>query len=282
MTVSWFNVTNGTEHLTTVGQLGCITQAILRDMPFLHVRFNDGECNTIFRLRKENATTSGEHRHFRDLGDALLAAFREVCQKFETTLYRPITIVGSYWFAEPEHPGAIQLVQWMRENHIDTSRILWGMSDFWYDAAPTSCKEHWDAMRILLESLEAEASNGRRVVLVGNPLIRPARKCLRAEFIEVPQVDCWLKRESILAEAAKHAERDARTVFVWCAGMPSKVFATRIFNQYPQTSHIDAGHLFDLAFGIANRMWMVRGNSGDAGPHYEIYRDKFIPFVHGR
>ncbi len=231
---------------------------------FCHLRFNDGEVKTMLRIVPPDTTCSGEHYCGREIGDRLLSAFRGICETRDRRV-----LVGTSMFTEPWHLWACLQADWARENlSRDIEDVPWAVGDFWYTPLGTVNAKPVIA---LLDSLR---TGNRQVVLVSGPIVQPARHCMGAAGVPVPARDAW-DDKTVLDRCETAAEQGA--IFVWCAGLPAKVWAWEIFKAFPNTGHIDAGSLFDGAFGLRNRSWLMRGS----GPHYDICRRDFWPWVLG-
>ncbi len=135
-----------------------------------------------------------------------------------------------------------------------------GMRDFAW------CREHWpldgvidgSTRRMLEQVAEGPA------VLVTHEGLANARLCFGGGMVTTPANDSWPERENIRRACVPFAA--GGYTFVWANGA-LKTMAWQLFREFPGSSHVDVGHLFDGAFGIKDYGWLQRGN----GPWPEPY-----------
>lgn len=252
--------------------LSWIRMCLLNKRPFIHLRFNDGESNNMFGLLPATSTTSGEHHHFRDLGKEMRKTFKEVCKEAAFRNEERNIILGSYWEHELSKPWAQCLREFIYDEGFEG--IKWTSSDFWYSTELEVKGECCKTITTLLDTIRFAAIDGRKVVLVANYKLRDASYCLSAELLEIPAQDAWLKNSEIWLKLKSKQYDDA--IFVWCAGLPGKVWAWRTYCRHTRSSHIDAGHFFD-GLGTPNRAWMNRPE----GVHKDYYYGTLIPYIKG-
>lgn len=252
-------------------QLYQMTKWLEEKQPFCHLRFNDGEANGMFRLVPETATTSGEHRHMRDLGDALLRTLNGIIDFAKEKRGSDVRmLIGSDWIRDSSNNALRVLRNYLIERGA-VKDISWANSDLWYSTvfeAQNIC-----ALFELIALCDELRTNNHNVILVGKKLIEKARYLIGARMLLIPEVDCWNDRVRIFNMCQEFAKEKA--TFVWCAGLPGKVWGWSIWSQHPDTTHIDAGHLFDGVFGFRNRMWLGR----ESGEHYRKYEEFFAPYL---
>ncbi len=241
-----------------------LTEAVRSGEPFTHLRWNDGEAKTMLGLVGEDATTSHEHHCYKDLGERLLSSFTEMCQESRNTCMS----VGSYICDEPYSLYADELLAYVAEKKL-AEGVPWATGDVWYSRDELVSA---DLIKGLLQAVR-ESGRWRDVVLVSNSTVEPARWCLKSFYVEVPKVNAWETREQVRSRLLQYDGDN--TLFVWCSGLPGKVWAWELHKVYPGTSHLDLGHLFDGVYGLENRAWQKR----KAGLHYREYTDIFAPWV---
>ena len=261
------------------GSLQQLKAAVDAEAPFTHIRLNDGEFLTMFGDTPHQKLGDG-CRMFRSMGDALIQSFREVLSR-----PRDETFIGSYWINPLYHPeaeynqGIDLFTRYVIQNGLeaDVNNARWLTGDFWYS---TSAEREGvvDGGEELLELFSAVRTRSYTtpVVLIGNMRLRPVRVCLEAHFIPVPFVDCWRSREAILRECEGYAKDDA--VYVWCAGVAAKAMAVQFSREYPRTTHLDFGSVFDGVVGDYSRTWLERRS----GPHWDFLQQRIIPYVEGK
>ncbi len=232
-----------------------------RRIPFVRIRYGDGEAKTMLHLVGEGATTSGEHHCFRDLGKALLLAFDEMRAADGVLL-------GACPYPENSYPELDAMIDHMGK-HPTAGTPVWASGDAWYTTEGEVKGEVADVVA-LLETIRHDT---RVKVLACNPTVAEARHCLGAHHLWLPQRDAWLAREGVLRAAGSLAEQGA--VFVWCGGIACKPWMWDLFKEFPLSTHIDMGHLFDGVFGHRNRGWLTYPD----GHHLRYLRDVLIPHV---
>jgi hypothetical protein len=231
--------------------------------PFYHSRWNDGEARAMTLPGESQANCDG-HRYFADMGEALKRTFVEILDYANVSSN---ILVGTMLDTDPEHPTCDILRDVADDASSNLHDVRFTVGEFWL-------RETGPAPVGMCALLDALHESKRMTVLIGNNAIRPARHCMGAEFVAVPAVDAWLHRDRI--------ERTCKDVgdyatFVWCCGFVGKVVSWEIFKEFPNTTHIDAGHTFDGVFGNLSREWMRRGDS----EQWVHYRDVFGPYVKG-
>lgn len=85
------------------------------------------------------------------------------------------------------------------------------------------------------------------IVFVGPERLRPVAKLLNASsFVEVPLIDAFSQVEQITGQLMKYCSQDS--IFVFSAGMTSKVLIARLRARRSDITCIDAGSAFDPLF----------------------------------
>ena len=225
-----------------------------RHRPFFAIRLNDGEHTGMYRTRPEGTVLGTDVNpaplHYA-WGDALNEMVREMAAQGPKGL-----LIGCSW----NTPRADDLARRFGE---DVVRL--GMKDFRW------CNEHWPldgvvdgSTKRLLEYIGEYVPT----ILVTNRLLKSARYCLDSLYLEAPLEDCWNQRENIYQQCRQYAQGGC--TFVWAAGVGLKSTAWRLFKEFPQSYHIDVGHLFNGAFGLRDYGWLQRQD----GPWWEPYMRK--------
>lgn len=226
--------------------------------PFFATRINDGEMIQMFKTQpegKELGTKANVAWCRHELGDALMRMLEEIAVH-----YRDNVLIGCSWNTE----RADDLCK-LFESKVDRLH----MRDYCW------CHEHWPLEGVadgstvrLLEKLRKD----RRVVLVTCKELEDAGVVLGCPVIMAPSADSWLGREEV-HRTAEYFAKEGYT-FCWCAGAGLKPTAWQLWKEYPQTSHIDLGHLFNGALGLADYSWLQRKDGW-----YENYMTWFVPYV---
>jgi glycosyltransferase involved in cell wall biosynthesis len=94
-------------------------------------------------------------------------------------------------------------------------------------------KEFWGAVR------EAEAPK----TFVGPARLKPVATMLKADFVEIPLVNAFEQYDAIREQLMWHVKPGA--TFVFCGGMPAKVWIANLLAREQTISCIDAGSAWD-------------------------------------
>ena len=228
-----------------------IINRLKRQRPFFAVRFNDGEHTGMYRTRPEGMVLGTDANpaplHYA-WGDALRLMLAEMKVHGPKGL-----LIGCSWNTERADDLARKFGQ-------DVLRL--GMEDFKW------CNEHWPLDGVVDGStIRMLQYLGEYVptILVTNEKLKDVRYCLDSSWIEVPSDDSWSARERIYQECLMYAKGGC--TFVWAAGVGLKPTAWQLFKTYPQSSHIDVGHLFNGAFGFTDYGWLARQDGPWYGPY---------------
>lgn len=225
--------------------------------PFCHLRFADGEFNSILGTASPNFGSGSNcdgHEYMTDtLGVALAGVLGEIAAKHPN--HGNLLVGGGCW-----RPSAY--VDYLREQGC-LERIPWVGGQV-FGAGIESL-----ATKRFLVKLHDYAG---RKILVGNAGIEGAKHFLGADFIEIPARNCWLKEAETTAELRKRVAPGS--VVIYCAGMPAAVYQWRMWKAVPDSTHIDMGHIFDGIFGRESRKWL-RWNNG----RRRTYLAKYGPMI---
>ncbi len=246
--------------MTVDEQLDVMIRRLQTRDPFIHVRYNDGESMCMFQLAAPGATTSGEHHFQPDLGKELKESLKWFCHQANCLL-------GSYANEEVRDPAwKTELLNYINSLHVAAK---WCPSDLWY-----SSKGERDGIcsKSIMDLLATIRRDGQDNVLICNPTVAPAKFCLNAAVVEIRPVDAWLDPNTF--NHIRKALRKQSTV-IWCAGFPGKVWMRLVAEQFPESTHIDAGHFFDGAFCQKSRGWLRR----ESGTHYNYYVQNIATYV---
>ncbi len=228
--------------------------------PFFTTRINDGEMIQMFRTRDEGAllgTDANLAYVHRECGDALVGMLVQVCvdSRVENIL------VGHCCYDDPNH----------ELNKMFMGSGFGSLLRFQHEAGG-----HWPLDGVVdgstIRMLDAVRESLKAVLVTSHPL-RDASLCLYAPTVMVSRQDSWNGREDVYDDCRTYAEDGA--IFVWAAGGGLKPTAWRLFREFPQSSHLDVGHLFNGALGLRDYGWLQRGD----GPWHEAYFRDFAPYV---
>jgi predicted glycosyltransferase len=200
--------------------------------PFSFARYGDGEWNAILGKKEKNCD---QHENFpalsKDLQNALINK-------------------GQYFYAI--QPRAIknqskEILSYLKVNKI---KILWHDSDVFHDANLKS------KLYPLIEQLRK-----MNVIVVGpKHLEKISPKVFKfANFIEVPSINCYLKKDEIIKEISQHAESNNHYVFALSASMLSNVIIHELFLRFGKKHwFIDFGSIWDIYAGVKSRGYFCK------------------------
>jgi hypothetical protein len=264
---------------------------LLNDIPFCHLRFNDGEANCAFRLLPPNARNNCGHFYYHSLGDALIGVLKGV---FEMVGWErdwsgipngrphPRIMIGSYWMTQGgkleglDNPARAMINYFgdrlMGYPWVGSDDLVRGLTSDW----PYRI---FDVIRERCQPWALDRDKARPVFLIGNPQIERGKYMLgqEAEFLPIHRYNCWDWTADIKQKIERKmaGRENSRAVFVWCCGM-AKSWILDAFRKYPNSSHLDAGHLFDACFGEYNRAYTRRRDRSEK--LWEAYEDVFQPY----
>lgn len=256
--------------LTTAEQLDLFTNWLEAGTPFFHTRYNDGELLSMFGMKSPKHTTSGEHHYTPGIGLALMNTWVEISRSQRSNI-----IVGSYVNDTFSHSGVSEKAAERFRTLLSKSPpscVAWSQGDLWYSTQLEEQGKHEGPRLMRLIGILAELND---VILVGNANLSKIADRLKTQFVQVPMPDGWSADKSVIHECLQLVRPSS--VFLWCAGFPGKVWAWKTWQHQPTSSHIDAGHLFDLACGHRTRDWMRRGE----GAHFNYYQQEVMPYLLG-
>ena len=115
----------------------------------------------------------------------------------------------------------------------------------------------------------------RPKVFVGPERLGGAAALLKAEHVVIPLVNAFGSYTQIRHALTMEMKVEPGTIFVFCAGMPSKSWIAEVLNAYPSASCIDAGSAFDPIF-VGN----TRTGQLSREQVWELYSDVLPPLVH--
>ncbi len=233
-----------------------LLERVETSQPFFNMRWNDGEQLHVFDVQPEGYMMSDATHVYREMGTMLSGVLLKMSLADPTNL-----LLGCGWFSEPDDLCLrfANLLNWLRMRE----RFNWCHPHYFLEAINDG------GMIRLIDALRAKD----KTVLVTNDLLADAAHCLDAVVVQAPRSDSWLDKKRIYQECKWWATEGS--TFVWCAGAGVKPTAWRLFQEFPQSSHLDWGHLFDGVFGIKERSWLINGD----GPWYAKYFAEFAPYV---
>ncbi len=236
--------------------------------PFCSLRLTDGELWAMFRYRPPTDVTADGNFMSVEVGDAIRETIRgfaaavlkdpDAAIQFGTTAYQHPDVTTKWLMGYAASLGCADKLRWING----------------HDMVDGVCDGRTKRL------MEAIRDSGKTVILMGDEPIRDAARCLNALFFPVPKPNSWTVRDQQIARLEPYLiDVDdcprAGTTVVWCCGMGMKPVAWQLFQKYPHSSHLDAGHIFDGAFGIMSREWLRNKEE----PWYTPYFSDFAPWV---
>ncbi len=98
-----------------------------------------------------------------------------------------------------------------------------------------------------------DALMDRNVIQVANGSLKPLG--LADVFIEIPLINCWLKKDEILAAIRKHVKPN--DVIIYSSSMPTKYFIHELWKEFGDTiTQLDTGSVWDVYVGRETRTYM--------------------------
>lgn len=186
-----------------------LADCVRKGIPTTFCKLGDGEEAC---MRGDVGANCDGHPYTRELGEALKAAFK--------------------WF-EPRQRNAERTVINVVPFHDQRMyNILLHRNDSDVDAV----KVFWGAIR----------NSDKPKYFVGPARLKPAAAMLKAEFVEIPLVNAFSDTDRIETQLRHKATPGA--IFVFCGGMPSKVWIHKILMKESTLTCIDAGSAFDPLF----------------------------------
>ena len=221
------------------------------ELPCAHIRFADGEYNAITGLIDKRFTNCDGHNYFIDMGIELKRVLYEISKTNRSRLQ-----VGGYWnettYPILEKMGVMDNIKWV----------------------PSQCFVSSIITMLSLDVLRAIRDSKYPKIFIANQKVQKAAQCLNASYVSIAEKNSWLDTPRI----EKFCETvNPNTIFIWCAGMPSKVWAWDTWSLLPNTTHLDMGHFFDGAFNVYSRSWLEDRNN----ERWRCYAKYYIPFIKG-
>jgi hypothetical protein len=242
-------------------------------IPFCHLRFNDGEALCAWRLREPNEQNNCGHYYMADLGAALRRMLREIAESKTEHI-----MLGGYWHTQGHRIDQLDEAAQATVSSLGSlmPRMPWVGSDDIVEGlmGPPQSSRHSDKP-YTLQLFDAVRHSGRKVHLICNPQNHDGRYCLGAACLTIHRINCWVDTPVVTSYCRAMCEESPDSIWVWCCGM-SKPWIWDTWRRYPQTTHLDAGHLFDATFGEYNRAYTRRRNREEE--KWRCYEDYFIPY----
>lgn len=118
--------------------------------------------------------------------------------------------------------------------------------------------------------------NQYKIMIVGPKYLKDIKFLNVTNFIEVPSVNCYLKKDEVLQEIKEHLTTDY--VVLFSASMATNVLIDELHDQYKDTNFlIDAGSVWDIFFKDKNPKIRQRTpNNNNYKKYKEVYKEYFL------
>ena len=261
-----------------------LTDWVSSPEPFMLMRLNDDVMIHVLRWLPEGQLMSDETHVNYAQGDDFGGMFAEWRYLVGTEKLPARFMIGSSWTEEADALSTAFVTHlWDKYSGLDSS-LRWCSGHPLMDGVTENANRGEGGIflpkTILL--LEALRASERRICLVGCETLTPAKHFFADQkkgsgFIWVPRGNSWKDREATYLKCRSFAV--GGYTFVWCAGSGCKTTAWKLWRDFPQSSHLDAGHLFDAAIGPQDanrgRGWQINTSH----PWYKPYFETFAPYV---
>lgn len=202
--------------------------------PFSFARYGDGEWGAIFNSRPGGKNCDG-HEFFPEMGEALK----------NILLSKPQYYLGMQRFAQEEtHPK--EITEFFKDNNLNIED--WINADLFHHA---SIKGYFEQF---FDALKTREDDG--IILVAPAYLRDLGKFF-AEFVEVPEKNCWLERDRIFSEITEILDNKSKDVVVlFVASMMSNVMIDTLYKEYgKEVTLLDVGSVLDVYVGKTTRSY---------------------------
>ncbi len=234
--------------------LRLITIWVAANSPCLHIRFADGEFDSI--LGQSGTNTDGQDYQSGTLGKALHTTLHDLQEAAKHD--RNHLLIGGDW------TGKARRLYMEQQGLLDS--IPWCPSQIFVNGLVSG-----DTLLFL----EAVRQRTGHTYLVANRRVLHVAPSLQATPIEIPQRNAWdgvpAAKEVLLAQLGPG------DLVLYAGGMAMKPLAYDLWQHRPDTAHIDVGCLFDPAVGIYNRSW----STGTPDARLLTYRERYVPWLQG-
>lgn len=236
--------------LTIPQTLSALTNNVRAGVPFLHVRYGDGECIAMFENPNPKAVNGDGHNYPPDMCLEMKEEFDWAVDQL--AFGRRDIYLGTH------HNTLHEALKWFKGYNLDSLTTV--PADFW--AVPGEAHDGPEMLGLLMA---IRGWNGP-AVLVGKQTISRARHCLNTDHIVIPETNAWLARSVIEEYCADYMRRVSAAqgpLFVWCCGYLGKILAPKLFRENHYSAHLDFGHFFDAVLELPTRKWIQEMIDGE-------------------
>ncbi len=198
-----------------------ICERIKNGENFAFSRYGDGEWNAIYQ-DSGRPFNCDRHQYFPDMGKRLKAIIES----------KPDYMMGLQPLAVQQRPFLIELhPNWVNSDVLHNASIDEGLNTF-YDAI-----------------------KGKEIRLIAPEYLADIDLYFHwEEHILVPDVDCWMGYDRLLA-VLKTMALDSNQIFLFCASMMTNVLIDDLYKLNRNNTYIDCGSIFDVYVGKQTRTY---------------------------
>ena len=228
---------------------------------FSYSRFNDGELICAIKQVKgsiyiDQGRNCDHHLYFPKMGEELLKTLnRSNCEDYF------IQYLG-VWIDDQMFKQHNDLL--MNKGYVNGT---YQYSDF----LQMALRYNSDLFKQIVNTI-----NKYKIMIVGPKYLRDIKFLNVTNFIEVPSVNCYLKKDEVLQEIKEHLTTDY--VVLFSASMATNVLIDELHDQYKDTNFlIDAGSVWDIFFKDKNPQIRQRTpNNNNYKKYKEVYKEYFL------
>ena len=206
--------------------------------PFTFVRYGDADWNTVVEYHPRIVLC--DVIHSLDLPGLREGMIQSIAEAPDTSSYILATRTGV------KKPGTVEyfaFLQWLYAHRLGKIQ--------WHDCNVFALAARDGELRPFVQAIRG--LDVQRVV-VGPEWLRPITQLFPVErFVSIPEVDCWLDRERIMAECL---DVPGPAFYSLSAGVAAKSLAWQLYHERGEDSWIlDLGSLWDVFMGVKSRSY---------------------------
>jgi hypothetical protein len=214
-----------------------LTDFLTKNIPFTYTKFGDGEIICILKTFKEGESNCDYQYYSDNLSESLIQSLRFYSDK--KNVY-----IGEWDFGDLCHFGFADFVikNELKLNFVPYSLLLHIETD---EIACTPLSE----LRIFYDALKSRVNK----VYVCPSKLNAAKDFLNCDIVNIKENDAFSEYERIKDELLQ-SDYD---VFMYSAGLMSKVLIADLMKAKPNTTHIDIGSGLDNLFIGITRKYQI-------------------------
>jgi hypothetical protein len=206
-----------------------ILQRLRNNQPFSFSRWGDGEWYAVLGSKGQNEANCDGHQYF----DSMREELRKILNK------KVPYMLGMQRLAYHKEMGR-EIDRYFKSNQINPKNLWWVDADVFHDAS----------MEGKIMSFFQELKK-KKILLVGPAYLRKF-KYFNFEFVQIPPVNCWTERDTVMKEIDSVLRNNDIEVILFCAGMTSNWMVDQLHGKFPGFV-LDIGSLLDPFVGKNTR-----------------------------